>query len=398
MDPQQIKNYQTAGKCPFAFRDIPRFQRADLSDGVASGRPDVLIPDSRNADNAMVAQVTAFFHHLHNAVVTKLRSHGDTLPPTVAHDAPKGLHLFVHARRITTTLDQRSCAMTFCVICCAMRFGNTMHATLHTACGLMVGRRAARIFPRSVQVGTRNGPHVLCVQRRGTDGRRRSRRTEVAVIRSAYKFPPTKNRIADWSRFFMVGDKPPQSSRRIGPCYNDILLSERMVANLLVGSVPGEPPLPEDHHLLPARDFAGLLLSDLIRGLIGGPQTLDAMIMTLPPVVVALSPLLSDKSVRVGELRLWLEASPIVFTEKELERLSADPPLFLWLLFEAAFETNGQSIQVTQSKKQLETETGGLMQYGVPDFYFDAITDPDDFDRDEFFYSRIADYTIRGCR
>lgn len=54
--------------------------------------------------------------------------------------------------------------------------------------------------------------------------------------------------------------------------------------------------------------------------------------------------------------------------------------------------------QVTHSKKQLETETGGLMQYGVPDFYIDVINDPDKFDRDEFFYSRIADYTIRGCR
>lgn len=54
--------------------------------------------------------------------------------------------------------------------------------------------------------------------------------------------------------------------------------------------------------------------------------------------------------------------------------------------------------QVTHSQKQLETEEGGLKQYGVPDFYVDVITDPDSFDRNEFFYSRIADYTIRGCR
>jgi hypothetical protein len=54
--------------------------------------------------------------------------------------------------------------------------------------------------------------------------------------------------------------------------------------------------------------------------------------------------------------------------------------------------------QVTKSKEQLDSETGGLKQYGVPDFYFDAIDDPESFDREEFFYSRIADYTIRGCR
>lgn len=57
--------------------------------------------------------------------------------------------------------------------------------------------------------------------------------------------------------------------------------------------------------------------------------------------------------------------------------------------------------QVTWSKKQLDTEKGGLMDYGIPDFYFDAINNPDDFGdvkRESFFYSRIADYTIRGCR
>lgn len=54
--------------------------------------------------------------------------------------------------------------------------------------------------------------------------------------------------------------------------------------------------------------------------------------------------------------------------------------------------------QVTHSQKQLLDETDDLSQYGVPDFYFDAILKPDEFKREPFFYSRIADYTIRGCR
>ena len=54
--------------------------------------------------------------------------------------------------------------------------------------------------------------------------------------------------------------------------------------------------------------------------------------------------------------------------------------------------------QVTLSQKQLETEQGGVQEYGIPEFYFDAITHPESFNRDDFFYSRIADYTIRGCR
>ncbi|MER8568694.1 hypothetical protein NKH85_25260 [Mesorhizobium sp. M0924] len=57
--------------------------------------------------------------------------------------------------------------------------------------------------------------------------------------------------------------------------------------------------------------------------------------------------------------------------------------------------------QVTQSKKKLDTEKGGLKEYGIPDFYFDFIKGTakfDDVKRETLFYSRIADYTIRGCR
>ncbi|MBZ9709316.1 hypothetical protein LB543_21560 [Mesorhizobium sp. ESP7-2] len=54
--------------------------------------------------------------------------------------------------------------------------------------------------------------------------------------------------------------------------------------------------------------------------------------------------------------------------------------------------------QVTQSQKKLQTEQGGMTDYGIPDFYFDAILEKVPFNRDSFFYSRIADYTIRGCR
>ena len=54
--------------------------------------------------------------------------------------------------------------------------------------------------------------------------------------------------------------------------------------------------------------------------------------------------------------------------------------------------------QVTQSRAKLEQETNDVSKYGIPDFYFDAVEKPDEFDREKFFFSRIADYTIRGCR
>ncbi len=85
------------------FRDVPRFQQADLSDGKQDGRPDLLIPDQRNDDNAMVAQITALFHHVHNAVVADLRKLGSEMP-TFGRPGPRGFALFENARRVTTTL------------------------------------------------------------------------------------------------------------------------------------------------------------------------------------------------------------------------------------------------------------------------------------------------------
>lgn len=54
--------------------------------------------------------------------------------------------------------------------------------------------------------------------------------------------------------------------------------------------------------------------------------------------------------------------------------------------------------QVTQSQEDIESGDIGLSDYGLPDFYVDAFKNPDAFDQRSFFFSRIADYTIRGCR
>lgn len=344
MDHQQVEDYVAAGKCPFVFRDIPRFQQADLSDGVASGRSDILVPDSRNDDNAMVAQLTALFHHLHNAIVTKLRGL-DALPPAVAQDAPKGLHLFLHARGITTVLYRRILHADFLprLLCDAVWARYTGNGFVP-----LVDARADGVPLEFSHAAYRLGHAMVRRSYVFNDEIPLGEGIQDALkLRSSvrpYKFPPTKNWIADWSRFFDVGNRPPQPGRRIGPSYNGVLLSERMFGNLLVGSIPGTAPSPADLDHLPDSDCAGLLLSDLIRGTIGGLQNLEALIAALPQPVATASRLLSDKVARATELRRWLEASPIAFAEAELDHLSADPPLLLWLLFEAAVETNGYSL------------------------------------------------------
>ena len=82
---------------------------------------------------------------------------------------------------------------------------------------------------------------------------------------------------------------------------------------------------------------SGLLLRDLVRGAVGGLLKLSEI---LRPEIRKLSPLLRDPA---GALRPWLDDASIGFSAVQLEELSANPPLILWLLFEAAQEAKGCS-------------------------------------------------------
>lgn len=50
-----------------------------------------------------------------------------------------------------------------------------------------------------------------------------------------------------------------------------------------------------------------------------------------------------------------------------------------------------------RAKKQAK-EDPGVVSYDPPHFYTDMLTGQKPFDNIEFYYSRISDYTIRGCK
>lgn len=337
-----------AGACPFPHRDIPRFQQSDLSDGVKSGRPDVLVPDQRNDDNAMVAQVTALFHHVHNAVVTALRALPDM--PLSDRTGPRGLHLFENARRVTTALyrdivrnDLLGKLLLPSVLQRYDASGFKPLADVDAAgIPLEFSHAAFRLGHSMVRLS-----YVFNDEHPEGEGVRDVIRTTSA--RRPYKLPPATNWIADWSKFFKIGNSEPQPSRRIGPCFNDVMISNGDFANQLVG--PDGTPLldpaqmsAEDRAKLPNTNYSGLLLRDLVRGTVGGLLKLQALIDALPPPIRDGAPLLADPDRRAAALRSWLSGTDVAFTETELDHLSGNPPLILWLLFEAAEDANGCSL------------------------------------------------------
>ncbi len=54
--------------------------------------------------------------------------------------------------------------------------------------------------------------------------------------------------------------------------------------------------------------------------------------------------------------------------------------------------------QVEQSKVKVEKEKENAVPYEPPAFYGENFSTPGGMDNVEFFFSRLADYTIRGCK
>lgn len=332
---------ELAGRCPHLQRDIPRFHQADLSDGGRTriGRPDVLVPDQRNDDNAVVAQMTALLHHLHNAVAEALRA----LPAMPLFDPhmPLGFNLFENARRVTTALYRgvlrrdllnrlliehvrdRYEATGFQPIADPRSHGIPLEFS-HAA------YRLGHAMVRKVYRFNRNSPPKGI--RDTLDNRSSSR---------PHKFPLLMDWIADWSSFFELGYGEVQFSRRIGPSFNSVLLEHSEFPSILIGSGPGGATRPGDEAHLPDPMRSGLLLRDLVRGVAGGLLTLEEMLGRVPAEILEASPLLGSPA---DALKNWLDDPSIGFTPAELDHLSSNPPLILWLLFEAAHEAKGLSL------------------------------------------------------
>lgn len=321
------------GKTFHAFRDIPRFQQSDLSDGAHEGRPDALIPDLRNDDNAMVAQITALFHHVHNAVVADLRKLGAEMP-TFKREGPKGLILFQNARRVVTTLYRRILRHDLLrrLLADPVRKAYERKGfwplvdVRGSALPLEFTHAAFRLGHAMVRLGYKFNADSE------TQGIRDAlRNTSAARPR---KFPVSRIWVADWSRFFDIRtEPPPQASRRIGPSYNSILLEEALFPNELV---PGSAQGPSKWH-------AGLLFSDLIRGTVGGLLSVPALIDQMRGAGLD-GGVLPDPDGMKAHLRHWLETGQQQFDPQERDHLSANPPLLLWLLIEAATQTDGLSL------------------------------------------------------
>jgi len=157
-----------------------------------------------------------------------------------------------------------------------------------------------------------------------------------------WRMPLDHTWMAQWGRFFEIGGSRPNLSRRIGP---------ELSGGLFSGEVFGA---------VDETGSVGLGYRDLLNGAFVGLWSVVALAAELRarrPALARLSPLLSDDAHRVAQLGAWLRRHRVSngLGDADIDALAEDPPLFLYVLFEAAQEMNGERLGTLGSLILAET-------------------------------------------
>lgn len=352
--------------CPYLDRDLPRALQTDFSDRPKHGRPDVLVPDHRNDDTAMMSQITVLFHQFHNAVLDRVTARGLTYGDPDA-PAPVDASNFAMARALVTRgyrnivrHDLLPRLLNADVYAAYKATG--FHPLVEKGDDFADANVPMEFSHAAFRIG-----HAMVRSAYTFNDSHDPQGLSSALLRSSSAeprfFPLRTNWVAQWSKFFDLGSRffeldigAPQNARRIGPSYNDVLLLETQFANSFKTTEPDAKR-------------AGLLFRDLARGKQAGLLKLDVLIdliirKTRDKPLPFMSPdIIQNISTRAKTIREWLKAaSPvdIAFDDSELHSLSNDPPLLFWILFEAAAQESGKCLGTIGSILVGEAITSGL--------------------------------------
>jgi hypothetical protein len=332
------KDKEVESGCP--FRDIARTPAENVTGidrsipGVRAALTEALVADPRNDDHALMSQLTALLALLHNGLVDVVRR-GE---PAVANNANLGAAYkrFLCARDALTAI--------YHTIIRNDLMKRVLHPAIHAAyagpnCSFI--DRAAHFEGHSAAPGkaASNGWQIPLEFSHGAF------RFGHAMVRPEYvindlsthdlintlektsandpvNMPLDSTWIVRWSRFFEIQGSRPNFSRRIGPHLSDALGHDKIF-----------PAVDQTNRV-------GLLYRDLLGSALAGLWSVDAMIAEISirrPQFIHLSRLLADRPYRVSRIREWLAAEPTYgpLTSDDIETLANDPPLPLFILFEA---------------------------------------------------------------
>jgi hypothetical protein len=317
--------------CP--FRDLPR-ARAVATSGAQAGLNAVLIPDDRNDNNVFVSQTTVLFTLLHNHAVDLIHSH----------------HARKHNQRWPGYyIDlfgaaKRACTRAYHGILCDDLLRRLLHPRVYShyagARPAFIDRRPLDRVPVEFVVALRFGHAMVRPDYKVNDrDERREQLIDVLLTTSRgrpWRLPLDETWIVQWSRFFPVQGSRPNLSRRIGPAFSTDLISRQVFEEIdETGTV-------------------GLAYRDLVSGAAARPWSVPALLDAIgaaAPALVAGSRLASERHYREDALRSWLlqERERTGLRDADIEDLVRDPPLMVFVLFEAAHEMRGERLGILGS-------------------------------------------------
>jgi len=298
-------------------RDLPR------SPCSFSGNPpysDVLIADVRNDDNLIIAQLTALFHLLHNAVYCQL--------PEI-HKNASDAQTFGLARKVVARAYRnvvfndllQKVLLPPIYECYTTRGQEAFYDKGDARMPLEFSHAAARFGHFMVRDHYQVNEQLI-----GEDQAVKSMLRQTSAGRP-WAMPLTDQWLIDWTTLFDKDRPAPLRARRLGPAIAPVLVSNDFFRD------------EEDPTWKPG-EMGGLAYRDLVRGAESNLRSVSSLLEKLPDWVLRLSPLVHqgkvDSSAIVAWLRRDLRGQPTPEEAAYIDCLAKDPPLLLFILLEAA--------------------------------------------------------------
>ncbi len=322
--------------------DIARASCPHLSDSQRHrGLPDALLADPRNDDHLILSQLTVLFLELHNIVVDQILLHRGA--PAVP-DEFVAYRAFVEARKVVA-LAYRSI-----VVCNLLErllnadvYGLYRQMWESGRYGLL-DKEDLRVPVEFSHAAYRFG-HVMVrdsyeLNQEFTTGNEQSLDSilNFTSARMPQLMPVPVNWLIEWSRFF-----PPDAPNRSVSLMPYIGGSSHLYGNTFF-------PNPDKRR-------GGLFYRDLIRGAQAGMRSVDSLIRHICVAGRPSSELILNSEFRKKAILHWLARQSqalaadghAVLSGEEHEHLAKDPPLFFFILFEAAHEERGERLGILGS-------------------------------------------------
>lgn len=325
------------------FRDIGRARTCGGNDFARRGRTDALLADPRNDDNSNISQLTTVFIHLHNAIVDKLAAAPDIMPAPRS-EVEKLEAQFAIARQVVRTIYRRIIRKDL--------LPRLLHpkvvALYDTASPRFLDSSAGEQIPLEFSHAAYRFGHAMVRPHYRINAAAPDTQPIDAVLlntsaRQPWNTPLNEFWIVQWSCYFDVGgDVRPDLSRRIGP------------------SMAGKLEPTRRPHGPAENEIYSLAHRDLLRGAAVGlwsVRSLIAEIRQRRPELVEASDLLVNFGSTRARVESWLRLyGSRVLQAEDFATLAEDPPLFFFLLFEAAYgDTRGCKLGVLGSTIVAET-------------------------------------------